>query len=98
MAVMWWSPSSRIDLSSGSCVHNHHSKFSAWRTLGRSMLRSLLVTCAALLCLAAPASAATTLSDVTIPASDGVSLVGDVHLPPETKRRKPPVLEQHPSD
>ena len=30
---------------------------------------------------AAPASATVTLADVTIPASDGVSLVGDVHLP-----------------
>src|SRR4051795_6185803 len=60
------------------------------------MLRSLLVTCAALLCLAAPASAATTLSDVTIPASDGVSLVGDVHLPADGKGRYPAVVDMEP--
>src|SRR3954463_14592165 len=60
------------------------------------MLRSLLVTCAALLCLAAPASAATTLSDVTIPASDGVNLVGDVHLPGDGKSRYPAVIDMEP--
>jgi putative CocE/NonD family hydrolase len=60
------------------------------------MLRSLLVTCAALLWLAAPASAATTLSDVTIPASDGVNLVGDVHLPADGKGRYPAVVDMEP--
>src|SRR3954464_14321320 len=60
------------------------------------MLRSLLVTCAALLCLAAPATAATTLADVTIPASDGVNLVGDVHLPDDGGGRYPAVIDMEP--
>src|SRR3954470_10889918 len=60
------------------------------------MLRTLLLAAAALLCLAAPASAATTLSDVTIPASDGVSLVGDVHLPADGKGRYPAVVDMEP--
>src|SRR3954467_3868879 len=60
------------------------------------MLRTLLITIAALLCLAAPASAATTLSDVTIPASDGVNLVGDVHLPADGKGRYPAVVDMEP--
>src|SRR3954452_10218858 len=60
------------------------------------MLRSLLVACAAVLCLAAPASADTTLPDVTIPASDGVSLVGDVHLPADGKGRYPAVVDMEP--
>jgi hypothetical protein len=60
------------------------------------MLRALLVTIAALLCLAAPAAADTTLSDVTIPASDGVSLVGDVHLPAAGKGRYPAVVDMEP--
>src|SRR4051812_13870890 len=60
------------------------------------MLRSLLLAAAALLCLAAPASAATTLSDVTIPASDGVSLVGDVHHPADGKGRYPAVVDMEP--
>src|SRR3954470_8963151 len=59
------------------------------------MLRSLLVACAALLCLAAPASAPTTLSDVTIPASDGVNLVGDVHLP-DARGRFPAIVDMEP--
>ena len=43
-----------------------------------------------------PASAApTTLSDVTIPASDGVHLVGDVHLP-STKGRFPAIVDMEP--
>src|SRR3954469_3222419 len=60
------------------------------------MLRTLLLAAAAVLCLAAPASAATTLSDVTIPASDGVSLVGDVHLPADGKGRYPAVVDMEP--
>src|SRR3954452_1755112 len=60
------------------------------------MPRVLLATIAALLCLAAPAAADTTLSDVTIPASDGVSLVGDVHLPADGKGRYPAVVDMEP--
>ena len=47
---------------------------------------------------AAPAHAAdmTTLSDVTIPASDGVNLVGDAHLPGDGKARYPAVIDMEP--
>jgi putative CocE/NonD family hydrolase len=43
-------------------------------------MRSLIAVLAVLL-LAAPASASVKQADVTIPASDGVNLVGDVYLP-----------------
>jgi putative CocE/NonD family hydrolase len=47
---------------------------------------------------AAPAHAAdmTTLPDVTIPASDGVNLVGDVHLPGAGKAKYPAVIDMEP--
>src|SRR4051812_39874979 len=47
---------------------------------------------------AAPAHAAdmTTLSDVTIRASDGVNLVGDAHLPGDGKGRYPAVIDMEP--
>ncbi|MEA2444462.1 MAG: uncharacterized protein QOJ12_1754 [Thermoleophilales bacterium] len=46
---------------------------------------------------AAPAHAAdTTLSDVTIPASDGVNLVGDVHLPGAGTGKYPAVIDMEP--
>src|SRR5215212_7509566 len=47
---------------------------------------------------AAPAHAAdiTTLPDVTIPASDGVNLVGDVHLPADGSGRYPAVIDMEP--
>ena len=47
---------------------------------------------------AAPAHAAetTTLPDVTIPASDGVNLVGDVHLPGAGDGRYPVVIDMEP--
>jgi putative CocE/NonD family hydrolase len=49
---------------------------------------------------AAPASAhaaaMTTLSDVTIPASDGVNLVGDVHLPGAGTAKYPAVIDMEP--
>src|ERR671931_1187974 len=45
---------------------------------------------------AAPASADVTLADVTIPASDGVNLVGDVHLPGDGKGRVPAVVDMEP--
>src|SRR4051794_41859055 len=49
--------------------------------------------------VAAPAHAAgmTEKSDVTIPASDGVNLVGDVYLPGDGKARYPPVVDMEPS-
>src|SRR3954454_10536409 len=52
----------------------------------------------AALAAAAPAYAAetTTLGDVTIPASDGVNLVGDVHLPGDAKQRYPAVIDMEP--
>src|ERR1700742_1721520 len=50
------------------------------------------------LATAAPVHAAsqTTLPDVTIPASDGVNLVGDVHLPGDGKGRYPAVIDMEP--
>src|SRR3954454_4533400 len=52
----------------------------------------------AALAAAAPAYAAetTTLPDVTIPASDGVNLVGDVHLPGDGSGRHPVVIDMEP--
>jgi putative CocE/NonD family hydrolase len=38
----------------------------------------------------------TTLSDVTIPASDGVNLVGDVHLPGDGTAKYPAVIDMEP--
>jgi predicted acyl esterase len=62
----------------------------------RTLLLSALV--AGALVMAAPARAATTtkLSNVTIPASDGVNLVGDVYLPGEGKGRYPAVVDMEP--
>ena len=67
------------------------------------MRRSLLVlallcsNAVALLCLAPGASAASTkLSNVTIPASDGVNLVGDVYLPGAGRGRYPAVVDMEP--
>jgi len=37
-----------------------------------------------------------TMSDVTIPASDGVNLVGDVYLPGDGKQRHPAVVDMEP--
>ena len=57
-----------------------------------------VLACAAVLgaVLAAPAHAApTTLADVTIPASDGVHLVGDVHLP-AASGRFPAIVDMEP--
>src|SRR4051795_8347925 len=56
----------------------------------------LALTLAAL--FAAPARAAdmTKMSDVTIPASDGVDLVGDVYLPGDGKQRVPAVVDMEP--
>jgi predicted acyl esterase len=63
--------------------------------MGRS-LSTAVAAAAALFALAAPASATTTLADVTIPASDGVNLVGDVHLPGDGKGRVPAVVDMEP--
>ena len=49
-----------------------------------------------LLATAAPASATTKMADVTIPASDGVNLVGDVYLPSDGKSRYPAVVDMEP--
>jgi predicted acyl esterase len=38
----------------------------------------------------------TTLPDVTIPASDGVSLVGDAHLPGDGAGKYPAVIDMEP--
>jgi putative CocE/NonD family hydrolase len=66
---------------------------------GHSRIVAVLAVAIGLL-VAAPASAGaagmTTLSDVTIPASDGVNLVGDAHLPGDGKGRYPAVIDMEP--
>jgi predicted acyl esterase len=57
---------------------------------------AVVLALAASLLVAAPARADDTLSDVTIPASDGVSLVGDVHLPGDGAGRYPAVIDMEP--
>ncbi|MFL5845307.1 MAG: CocE/NonD family hydrolase [Solirubrobacteraceae bacterium] len=61
-------------------------------------MRSHLALPLTLLALAAPATATATVTtnDVTIPASDGVSLVGDVYLPADGKGRYPAVIDMEP--
>jgi putative CocE/NonD family hydrolase len=58
-------------------------------------MRFLLPALAALLVAAAPASASVKYADVTIPASDGVNLVGDVYLP-KTDGKYPAVVDMEP--
>jgi putative CocE/NonD family hydrolase len=58
-------------------------------------IRLLPVALTALLVSAAPASASVKYSDVTIPASDGVNLVGDVYLPNATGKY-PAVIDMEP--
>src|SRR3954451_13740716 len=54
----------------------------------------ILLTALLLATAAAPARAADTkMADVTIPASDGVNLVGDVYLPGDGKGRVPAVVD-----
>src|SRR5881396_2820743 len=62
------------------------------------MRRALLLTLALTALVAAPARAAdsTKMADVTIPASDGVDLVGDVYLPGDGKQRVPAVVDMEP--
>src|SRR3954463_11385278 len=62
--------------------------------------RALILLTSALLAIAAAAPAAraadTKMADVTIPASDGVNLVGDVYLPGEGTGRYPAVVDMEP--
>src|SRR4051812_31901276 len=61
------------------------------------MPRALLLALALMALLAAPARAAETqMADVTIPASDGVDLVGDVYLPGDGHQRYPAVVDMEP--
>src|SRR5438270_6542796 len=62
----------------------------------RLVLAALLVAGGASAAAPAPAAALTKLSDVTIPASDGVNLVGDVYLPGDTGGRYPAVIDMEP--
>src|SRR5258706_10285434 len=55
----------------------------------------LMVSAAAALLAAAPASASVKQADVTIPASDGVNLVGDVYLP-SAQGKFPAVVDMEP--
>src|SRR4051812_38854355 len=58
--------------------------------------RSAVLTVAAVLVAAAPAFAdSVKMADVTIPASDGVSLAGDVYLP-AAQGRFPAVVDMEP--
>src|SRR5690242_2726206 len=61
-------------------------------------MRVLILLTALFLAVAAPAARAadTKMSDVTIPASDGVNLVGDVYLPGDGKGKYPAVIDMEP--
>jgi predicted acyl esterase len=63
--------------------------------MGRRV-KLLLLTAVATAGLATSARADTTMADVTIPASDGVNLVGDVILPADGKGRYPVVIDMEP--
>src|SRR4051794_17536720 len=67
------------------------------RLEGKGLVACVAVAVAVVVA-AAPAHAAdtTTLADVTIPASDGVNLVGDVHLPGAGDGRYPAVIDMEP--
>src|ERR1700704_1789019 len=77
-------------------------KFPGARTLGHPMrhaLRALVLLMAATFAAAAPpahAAGPTKLADVTIPASDGVDLVGDVYVPGDGTGRHPAVIDMEP--
>src|SRR4051812_49751828 len=58
--------------------------------------RALLLLLTVFLAAAAPAKADTKMPDVSIPASDGVNLVGDVYLPSDGKARYPAVIDMEP--
>ncbi|HEV3230030.1 MAG TPA: CocE/NonD family hydrolase [Solirubrobacteraceae bacterium] len=55
-----------------------------------------MIAAASLLAPAVARAADTTLSNVTIPASDGVNLVGDVYLPGDGRARYPAVIDMEP--
>ena len=61
-------------------------------------MRRLLLAAVVLASLVAPAGAhaMTKMSDVTITASDGVNLSGDVYLPADGKGRYPAVIDMEP--
>jgi putative CocE/NonD family hydrolase len=65
---------------------------------GRAVVGICIVLVAACVLAAAPAYAADYVKqpDVTIPASDGVNLVGDVYLPGDGKGRYPAVVDMEP--
>src|SRR3954464_8664799 len=67
-----------------------------WRAY--ALLATVAAIAATSVATAAPAQAAdnTKLSDVTIPASDGVNLVGDVYLPGGGTGRYPAVVDMEP--
>src|SRR5260370_2586670 len=58
-------------------------------------MRSFLLIATAALAAAGPASASVKQADVTIPASDGVNLVGDVYLP-AAQGKFPAVVDMQP--
>jgi putative CocE/NonD family hydrolase len=60
------------------------------------MLVVALAAAATVIATPAQASAMTKMSDVTIPASDGVNLVGDVYLPGGGEGRYPAVIDMEP--
>lgn len=60
-----------------------------------STSRSLLLALVATLVVAAPANASVKMADITIPASDGVNLVGDVYLP-SAQGKFPAVVDMEP--
>jgi predicted acyl esterase len=62
----------------------------------RVLLATAVLTVALGAAAPGPASAMTTMSDVTIPASDGVNLVGDVYLPADGRGRYPAVIDMEP--
>jgi putative CocE/NonD family hydrolase len=66
----------------------------------RHALRGLVILTAATFAAAAPAPAdaagPTKLTDVTIPAGDGVDLVGDVYVPGDGTGRHPAVIDMEP--
>jgi putative CocE/NonD family hydrolase len=62
----------------------------------RFSVGTLAVLCATGMFATASARADTTMSDVTIPASDGVTLVGDVILPGAGTGRYPAVIDMEP--
>ena len=63
------------------------ASFRAVQRCSLDMRRFLLLALALLAMPTSTAAADTKLADVTIPASDGVNLVGDVHLPGDGKAR-----------